>query len=74
MPLTESVPFEVKSRAYLLGASVRVFMQDTLPNVHTDLIDIPYLATETSHSLTAINLESFFIYGSTREHSFSRLI
>ncbi len=48
-------------------------MQNTLPNVHADLIDIPSLerlATTPSTHKPRILL----LYGSTRERSFSRLV
>ncbi|NWB53368.1 arsenical resistance protein ArsH [Pseudomonas sp. F8002] len=49
-------------------------MQDTLPNVHADLIDIPSLEQLESHTPSLHKPRILLLYGSTRERSFSRLV
>ncbi|SDG54812.1 arsenical resistance protein ArsH [Pseudomonas abietaniphila] len=49
-------------------------MQDTLPNVDADLIDIPSLEQLTPASLSIHKPRILLLYGSTRERSFSRLV
>jgi arsenic resistance protein ArsH len=49
-------------------------MQDTLPNVHADLIDIPSLEQLSSRTPSIHKPRILLLYGSTRERSFSRLV
>ncbi|QXH75648.1 MULTISPECIES: arsenical resistance protein ArsH [Pseudomonas] len=49
-------------------------MQDTLPNVHTDLIDIPSLEQLEPRTPSLHKPRILLLYGSTRERSFSRLV
>ncbi len=49
-------------------------MQDALPNVHADLIDIPSLEQLTPAPLSIHKPRILLLYGSTRERSFSRLV
>lgn len=49
-------------------------MQDTLPNVHADLIDIPSLEQLSPRTPSLHKPRILLLYGSTREHSFSRLV
>ncbi|KFE55903.1 arsenical resistance protein ArsH [Pseudomonas syringae] len=49
-------------------------MQDTLPNVHTDLIDIPSLEQLKPRTPSLYKPRILLLYGSTRERSFSRLV
>ena len=49
-------------------------MQDTLPNVHTDLIDIPSLEQLSPRTPSLHKPRILLLYGSTRERSFSRLV
>lgn len=49
-------------------------MQDTLPNVHADLIDIPSLEQLSPRSPSLHKPRILLLYGSTRERSFSRLV
>ncbi|WAH58803.1 arsenical resistance protein ArsH [Pseudomonas silvicola] len=49
-------------------------MQDTLPNVDADLIDIPTLEQLTPLTPSAHKPRILLLYGSTRERSFSRLV
>ncbi|MDZ5602917.1 arsenical resistance protein ArsH [Pseudomonas sp. RP23018S] len=49
-------------------------MQDALPNVHTDLIDIPSLERLEPHTPSLHKPRILLLYGSTRERSFSRLV
>lgn len=49
-------------------------MQDTLPNVHTDLIDIPSLEQLEPRTPSRHKPRILLLYGSTRERSFSRLV
>jgi arsenic resistance protein ArsH len=49
-------------------------MQDTLPNVHTDLIDIPSLEQLKPRTPSLHKPRILLLYGSTRERSFSRLV
>lgn len=49
-------------------------MQDTLPNVDAELIDIPSLDHLTPASLSIHKPRILLLYGSTRERSFSRLV
>ena len=48
-------------------------MQDTLPNVDADLIDIPSLEQLSPRTPTLHKPRILLLYGSTRERSFSRL-
>ena len=49
-------------------------MQDTLPNVHVDLIDIPSLEQLSPRTPSLHKPRILLLYGSTRERSFSRLV
>ncbi len=49
-------------------------MQDTLPNVQADLIDIPSLERLVPSTPSTHKPRILLLYGSTRERSFSRLI
>ncbi|MBH1966822.1 MAG: arsenical resistance protein ArsH [Pseudomonadales bacterium] len=49
-------------------------MQDILPNVHADLIDIPSLEQLSPRKPLLHKPRILLLYGSTRERSFSRLI
>ena len=49
-------------------------MQDTLPNVDADLIDIPSLEQLSPRAPTLHKPRILLLYGSTRERSFSRLV
>jgi arsenic resistance protein ArsH len=49
-------------------------MQETLPNVHDDLIDIPSLELLESRAPSLHKPRILLLYGSTRERSFSRLV
>ncbi len=49
-------------------------MQDTLPNVQADLIDIPSLERLATSSPSTHKPRILLLYGSTRERSFSRLV
>ena len=49
-------------------------MQETLPNVHADLIDIPSLEQLSPRTPTLHKPRILLLYGSTRERSFSRLV
>ena len=49
-------------------------MQDTLPNVHADLIDIPSLEQLSPRTPLLHKPRILLLYGSTRERSFSRLV
>ena len=49
-------------------------MQDTLPNVHADLIDIPTLEQLSPRNPSPHKPRILLLYGSTRERSFSRLV
>ena len=49
-------------------------MQDTLPNVHADLIDIPSLEQLSPRTPSLHKPRILLLYGSTRECSFSRLV
>ncbi|WP_434578731.1 arsenical resistance protein ArsH [Pseudomonas sp. Z5-35] len=49
-------------------------MQDTLPNVHADLIDIPSLEHLSPRTPSLHKPRILLLYGSTRERSFSRLV
>ncbi len=49
-------------------------MQDTLPNVHADLIDIPSLEQLAPRTPSLHKPRILLLYGSTRERSFSRLV
>lgn len=49
-------------------------MQDTLPNVHTDLIDIPSLEQLEPRTPSPHKPRILLLYGSTRERSFSRMV
>lgn len=49
-------------------------MQDTLPNVHEHLIDIPSLAQLEPRTPSLHKPRILLLYGSTRERSFSRLV
>ena len=49
-------------------------MQDTLPNVDADLIDIPSLEQLSPRTPTRHKPRILLLYGSTRERSFSRLV
>lgn len=49
-------------------------MQETLPNVHDDLIDIPSLEQLEPRTLSFHKPRILLLYGSTRERSFSRLV
>lgn len=49
-------------------------MQDTLPNVHADLIDIPSLEQLSPRTPSPHKPRILLLYGSTRERSFSRLV
>ena len=48
-------------------------MQDTLPNVQADLIDIPSLERLATSTPSTHKPRILLLYGSTRERSFSRL-
>lgn len=48
-------------------------MQDTLPNVHTSLIDIPSLDRLTPRTPSLHKPRILLLYGSTQDHSISRL-
>jgi len=49
-------------------------MQDTLPNVHADLIDVPSLEPLEPRTPSLHKPRILVLYGSTRERSFSRLV
>ena len=49
-------------------------MQDTLPNVHADLTDIPSLEQLSPRTPSLHKPRILLLYGSTRERSFSRLV
>ena len=49
-------------------------MQDTLPNVHAELIDIPSLEQLSPRTPSLHKPRILLLYGSTRERSFSRLV
>lgn len=49
-------------------------MQDILPNVQADLLDLPTLEQLTPDSPSLHKPRILLLYGSTREHSFSRLV
>ena len=49
-------------------------MQDTLPNVHADLIDLPSLELLSPRTPSRHKPRILLLYGSTRERSFSRLV
>ncbi|CAH0153368.1 NADPH-dependent FMN reductase ArsH [Pseudomonas koreensis] len=49
-------------------------MQDTLPNVHAELIDIPSLEQLSPRNTSEHKPRILLLYGSTRERSFSRLV
>ncbi|WP_273907936.1 arsenical resistance protein ArsH [Pseudomonas idahonensis] len=49
-------------------------MQDTLPNVHADLIDMPSLEQLELRTPSLHKPRILLLYGSTRERSFSRLV
>ena len=49
-------------------------MQDTLPNVYADLIDIPSLEQLSPRTPSLHKPRILLLYGSTRERSFSRLV
>lgn len=49
-------------------------MQDILPNVQADLIDIPSLERLATSTLSTHKPRILLLYGSTRERSFSRLV
>ena len=49
-------------------------MQDTLPNVQVDLLDLPTLEQLTPASPSRHKPRILLLYGSTRERSFSRLV
>lgn len=49
-------------------------MQDTLPNVHAELIDIPSLEQLSPRNPSKHKPRILLLYGSTRERSFSRLV
>lgn len=49
-------------------------MQDTLPNVQADLIDIPSLERLAASTPSTHKPRILLLYGSTRERSFSRLV
>lgn len=49
-------------------------MQDTLPNVDADLIDIPSLEQLSPRTPMRHKPRILLLYGSTRERSFSRLV
>ena len=49
-------------------------MQDTLPNIHNDLIDIPSLEQLEPREPSRHKPRILLLYGSTRERSFSRLV
>ena len=49
-------------------------MQDTLPNVHADLIDLPSLEQLSPRTPSRHKPRILLLYGSTRERSFSRLV
>ncbi|NCE93282.1 arsenical resistance protein ArsH [Pseudomonas sp. L13] len=49
-------------------------MQDTLPNVHADLIDIPSLEQLSPRTPSLHKPRILLLYGSTRERSFSRMV
>ncbi|MCI0996492.1 arsenical resistance protein ArsH [Pseudomonas corrugata] len=49
-------------------------MQDSLPNVQADLIDIPTLEQLTPRTPSVHKPRILLLYGSTRERSFSRLV
>jgi len=49
-------------------------MQDTLPNVHAHLIDIPSLEQLSPRTPSLHKPRILLLYGSTRERSFSRLV
>lgn len=49
-------------------------MQETLPNVDADLIDIPSLEQLSPRTPTLHKPRILLLYGSTRERSFSRLV
>ena len=49
-------------------------MQDTLPNIHADLIDIPTVDQLSPRNPSHHKPRILLLYGSTRERSFSRLV
>lgn len=49
-------------------------MQDTLPNVQADLIDLPSLERLATSTPSTHKPRILLLYGSTRERSFSRLV
>ena len=49
-------------------------MQDTLPNVQADLLDLPTLEQLTPATPSRHKPRILLLYGSTRERSFSRLV
>ena len=49
-------------------------MQDTLPNLRGDLVDVPSLEQLEPHSSSRHKPRILLLYGSTRERSFSRLV
>lgn len=49
-------------------------MQDTLPNVQAELLDIPTLEQLTPRTSSLHKPRILLLYGSTRERSFSRLV
>lgn len=49
-------------------------MQDTLPNVHADLIDLPSLEQLSPRTPSRHKPRILLLYGSTRARSFSRLV
>lgn len=49
-------------------------MQDTLPNVHAELFDIPSLEQLSPRNPSEHKPRILLLYGSTRERSFSRLV
>ena len=49
-------------------------MQDTLPNVQADLLDLPTLERLTPATPSRHKPRILLLYGSTRERSFSRLV
>lgn len=49
-------------------------MQDEIPNVQVDLIDVPSIERLTPSTTSAHRPRMLLLYGSTRERSFSRLV
>ena len=49
-------------------------MQETLPNVHDDLIEIPSLELLEPRAPSLHKPRILLLHGSTRERSFSRMV